>query len=255
MPEPVFIRAKRGLIAERAVVVGDPARVKQLSEQLDDPNLVNESRGFLTYTGKFEGVPVTVACHGVGGASSAGVVEELIMLGSKVIVRLGTTGAFLEGMRIGDVVVPTGAAYVGGPLLQYVPDARITPVPSFEVQRRVVDELTSSGIRPYIGPVFSSDAFYAEDPDFVKKWVSRGYISVEMECATIFGICMMRGVKSGAALLVSDNLVEHLPMHHAEHLREYVNKVGRAIFRAIISVDTSSEFHHKSAPNREEGRP
>lgn len=233
--------------------MGDPARARQLSEQLNNSKLVNESRGFLTYTGHFEGVPVTVSCHGVGGASSAGVVEELIMLGSRIIVRLGTTGAFLRGMRIGDVVVPTGAAYVSGPLLQYVPDAHITPVPSFEVQKKIVEELTSSGIRPYIGPVFSSDAFYAEDPDFVKKWVSRGCISVEMECATIFGICMLRGVKSGAALLVSDNLVEHLPMHHADQLREYVEKVGRAVFRAIVSVDTSSGFYHTTAPTREEG--
>ncbi|MDW8043425.1 MAG: purine-nucleoside phosphorylase [Nitrososphaerota archaeon] len=253
MPEPVFIRAPREAIAERAVVVGDPARVRQLAEHLSDARLVNENRGFVTYTGKFEGVPVTVACHGVGGASTAGVVEELIMLGSRVIVRLGTTGAFLKGMRIGDVVVPTGAAYVSGPLLQYVPDAHITPVPSFDVQRRIIEELQAAGVRPYVGPVFSSDAFYAEDPDFVRKWVSRGYVSVEMECATIFGICMMRGVKSGAALIVSDNLVEHVPMHHAEQLKAYVDKVGRAVLKALVSVDTTSGTSHSTSPGREEG--
>jgi Uridine phosphorylase len=143
VPEPVFVRAKPSDVAERAIVVGDPARARQLAELLEDPRLVNESRGFLTYTGRFGGHRVTVATHGVGGASAAGVVEELIMLGSRLIFRLGTTGAFLPGMRIGDVVVPTGAAYVSGPLLQYIPDARITPVPSFDVLRATVE--SSSG--------------------------------------------------------------------------------------------------------------
>jgi len=253
VPEPVFVRAKPGDVAERAIVVGDPARARQLAELLEDPRLVNESRGFLTYTGRFGGHRVTVATHGVGGASAAGVVEELIMLGSRLIFRLGTTGAFLPGMRIGDVVVPTGAAYVSGPLLQYIPDARITPVPSFDVLRATVEELERDNLKHYMGPVFSSDAFYAEDPEFVKKWVSRGYISVEMECATIFGICMMRGVKSGAALLVSDNLVEHVPMHHAEELRAHVERVGRAVLRAICRVDVGQVGHPGSRPTREEG--
>lgn len=253
MPEPVFIRARPGEVAERSIVVGDPARARQLAGLLEEPRLVNESRGFLTYTGRFGGVPVTVATHGVGGASAAGIVEELIMLGSRLIFRLGTTGAFLPGMRIGDVVVPTGAAYVSGPLLQYIPDARITPVPSFDVLRATVEELERDGIRHFIGPVFSSDAFYAEDPEFVRKWVGRGYISVEMECATIFGICMMRGVKSGAALLVSDNLVEHVPMHHAEELRAHVERVGRAVLRAISRVDVTAAVHAVSRPTREEG--
>jgi 5'-methylthioadenosine phosphorylase len=180
-------------------------------------------------------------------------VEELIMLGSRLIFRLGTTGAFLPGMRIGDVVVPTGAAYVSGPLLQYIPDARITPVPSFDVLRATVEELERENLKHYVGPVFSSDAFYAEDPEFVRKWVSRGYISVEMECATIFGICMMRGVKSGAALLVSDNLVEHIPMHHAEELRAHVERVGRAVLRAICRVDVGQVGQSGSRPTREEG--
>jgi 5'-methylthioadenosine phosphorylase len=116
-----------------------------------------------------------------------------------------------------------------------------------------VEELERENLKHYVGPVFSSDAFYAEDPEFVRKWVSRGYVSVEMECATIFGICMMRNVKSGAALLVSDSLVEHVPMHHAEELRAHVERVGRAVLRAICRVDVGQVGQSGSRPTREEG--
>ena len=234
--QPQHIKSTKGDVAERVVVAGDPARVVQLSRMLERSKLVNENRGFLTYTGYYNGTPITVSCHGVGGPSSAIVFEELVMLGAKVIVRLGTTGAFLKHMKVGEVVIPTGAAYLGGTLAQYIPDAHITPVPSFDVTNELVNAVKEEGLRYHIGPVFSSDAFYAEDPEFVKRWASKGYISVEMECATIFGLGMLRGVKTGAVLLISDNLAEMTPMVDAEYLKPYVEKAGRAVLKALLRI-------------------
>jgi len=223
-------------IAKRVVAAGDPARVIQLSKMLEEPQLVNENRGFIAYTGKFDGEPVTVICHGVGGPSSAIVFEESIMLGAKLIIRLGSCGGFLKDMRNGDAVIPTAAAYLGGTLKQYIPDTHITPVPSFDVLVALVEEVKKAGLKHYIGPVFSSDAFYAEDPEFVSKWVKRGYIAVEMECATLFGLGMLRGIKTGSLLLVSDNLAEMTPMVDAEYLKPFVEKAGRAVLTAAVKV-------------------
>ncbi|MCS6769104.1 MAG: purine-nucleoside phosphorylase [Candidatus Caldarchaeum sp.] len=232
--EPVHLKTKE--VAKRVVAAGDPARVVQLSKMLENARLVNENRGFLIYTGFFGGEPVTVACHGVGGPSSAVVFEELIMLGAKLIIRFGTCGAFVRGMKNGETVIPTGAAYIGGALKQYIPDTHITPVPSFDVLTTLVNEFKSQGITHYVGPVFSSDAFYAEDPDFVEKWSKRGYIAVEMECATLFGLGMLRGVKTGSALLVSDNLPEKTPMVDADYLKPFVEKAGRAVLSAAVKT-------------------
>ncbi|MEM4294596.1 MAG: purine-nucleoside phosphorylase [Candidatus Caldarchaeum sp.] len=232
--EPQHLKTKD--VAKRVVAAGDPARVVQLSKMLDSPRLVNENRGFITYTGSFQGVPVTVACHGVGGPSSAVVFEELIMLGARLIIRLGTCGAFVKGIKNGEIVIPTGAAYIGGTLKQYIPEVHITPVPSYEVLTTLVNEVKSQGLTSYVGPVFSSDAFYAEDPEFAAKWAKRGYVAVEMECATLFGLGMMRGVKTGSALLVSDNLAEMTPMVDAEYLKPFVEKAGRAVLSAAVKA-------------------
>ncbi|WP_243679678.1 hypothetical protein [Vulcanisaeta souniana] len=71
-----------------------PERARQLSELLVSARLVNENRGgLITYTGKYNNVDVTVATHGIGAPSAAIVIEELISMGARFIIRLGTTGA------------------------------------------------------------------------------------------------------------------------------------------------------------------
>jgi len=238
---PIHIKAKKGEVAERVVVAGDPARVEQLASMLENPRLVNTNRGFLVYTGTYRGVPVSVAVHGVGHPSSMLVVEELIMLGAKVVVRFGTCGAMVKGLKIGDVVVPTGAAYYpGGAFYQYLREHVCAAAsPHFEVLKALVEEVQKAGVNYVVGPVVSSDAFYAEDPEFVKKWTSRGIVAVEMECAGLFMLGAMRGIKTGALLMVSDSLVEELGFASAEELRSHVEKLGRVVLDAIIKVQTT----------------
>ncbi|TRM80208.1 5'-methylthioadenosine phosphorylase, partial [Sulfolobus sp. D5] len=89
---PVHILAKKGEISEKVLIAGDPGRVKLLSTLLKDVKLVNENRGFLVYTGKYNDENVSIATHGIGGPSIAIVLEELAMLGANTFVRYGTAG-------------------------------------------------------------------------------------------------------------------------------------------------------------------
>jgi len=239
LPKPLHILAKPEDIAKRVIVAGDPARVEQLSKYLEGPKLVNKNRGYLTYTGTYEDVRVTVATHGIGGPSASIVFEELKMLGAKLIVRLGTCGGMVKGQKVGDYVIPTGAAYLpGGTVGTYVPGACMPAVPSFDVLKALVESVEQKGLKYYVGPVISADAFYIEDPDFVKKWVSRGIIAVEMECATLFTLGLLRGFKTGALLIVSDVVLDKVEeMATAEELKEQVEKAAYAVLDAIIKVE------------------
>ncbi len=235
---PIHIKAKKGDVAERVIVAGDPARVEQVSKMLENPRVVNTNRGFIIYTGTYKGVPVSVAVHGVGHPSSMLVVEELAMLGAKVVIRFGTCGAMVKGLKIGDIVIPTAAAYYpGGAFYQYLKEAVCTATaPHFDVLKTLVEETQKAGVNYVLGPVVSSDAFYAEDPEFVKKWTSRGIVAVEMECAGLFMLGAMRNLKTGALLMVSDSLVEELGFASAEELREYVNRASKIVLEALIKI-------------------
>lgn len=230
--QPQHIKAKKGDIAARVVISGDPARVAQLSNALAQPRLVNENRGFLTYTGEYEGQDVTVACHGIGGPSAAIVVEELTMLGAKAMVRLGSCGGLLKTMKIGDMVIATGAGYKGG-TLDYYFGKKVVPKPDSELTRLIIASAKDQGARYYAGLVFSSDAFFAEDPNFVRRSTKQGYIAVEMECATLFGLGKLRRVKTASMLLVSDNIIEGEPIVDAKALGEHVTRAGNIVFTSL----------------------
>ncbi len=240
---PFHVRAREEDVAERVIIAGDPTRVEHLSSLLEGARVVNECRGFLTYTGTYEGVPVTIATHGIGGPSAAIVVEELAMLGAKIVVRLGTAGGLVEELDVGDVVLATGAAYPagGGSLGMYVPGVCMAAAPHPEVVYALAKSLTREGMEFKAGPVFSSDAFYAEDPEFARRWGERGILAVEMECAALFSLGWMRKLKTGAVLVISDSLVKEPGyMATAEELREMVLKVGGAVLAALLEVEPGS---------------
>ncbi|MCY0882550.1 MAG: purine-nucleoside phosphorylase [Acidianus infernus] len=235
---PVHILANKGDVAERVLIVGDPGRAKLLSSLLQNPKLVNENRSFLVYTGKYNGVDISIATHGIGGPSAAIVLEELIMLGGRIFIRYGTTGALVPDINLGEYIIVAGASYNhGGVIYQYLKeDSCIAATPDFYILNSLVQNFQKEGLKFHIGNVFSSDAFYAEDEEFVKRWSSRGNIAVEMECATIFAIVRMKGVRTGAVLVVSDNLAKGGVWISKEELENSVMKGAKVILDTLSKL-------------------
>ncbi|MEL9929471.1 MAG: purine-nucleoside phosphorylase [Sulfolobales archaeon] len=238
--KPLHIHAERGDIAEDVIAAGDPGRVRILSNLLENPRLVNEYRGFLTYTGYYKGRRVSIATHGVGGASSAIVFEELAMLGARRIIRLGTTGALKEDLEIGDIIIAEGASYsIGGTIGMYVgSDISYSTSPDIILTSKIYRELKRRFDRVFRGIVFSSDSFYAEDPVFIERCRKMNIISVEMECATLNAIGRLRNLKTSCVLIVSDNLVKGVTvLDSLDKLSSRIIEVGRALLDIISSLE------------------
>lgn len=237
MRTPVHIRAKKGEIAENVIAVGDPGRVDILAPLLADAKIVNEHRGLKTVTGYYGETRVTLATHGIGAPSAAIVFEELIMLGAKRIVRLGTTGGIRRDTRLRDIIVVTGAAYPQGGcgLGQYMPGICAPTSPHPVLTARIIESLVQQGVKVKFGPVFSSDAFYAEDSSFAEKMEKLGIIAVEMEAATLFALGWMRGVETASVLVVSDVLHGEGPAEFltTSELAETFVKVAKSILEVF----------------------
>ncbi len=236
MPDPVHLRVMPKDVAELVITSGDPARTEQLARMLSESKLVNTNRGLVTYSGYYRKRRVTVSTHGMGGPSASIVFEELLMLGAKVIVRLGTSGGLVDELRVGDFVVPTGAAYAKGSLSSYGQDGELPASPDIDLQKRLVERCASEGVAFKSGLVFSSDAFYAEDRASLDSWIKRGALGVEMECATLFMLGRLRGFRAAALLIVSNSKVrkEDSGPPTAERLSPYVEKGGRIVLDSIV---------------------
>ena len=234
--KPYHILAKPENVAEKVLAVGDPGRATLISKLLEEPKLVNENRGYLVYTGKWKGERVTVATHGIGAPSAAIVFEELRMLGAKVIIRLGTTGGFRKEIEVGSIVVPVGALYEpGGTIGLYVKGTCFPAIADPEIVLKLEEAFKNEGFQVFKGIIASSDAFHGEESASV-KWATIGALSVEMECATLFTLSWLRGFRSGASLLVIDNLATGEYLEYGKRRSELEKKAAIAALNALIKV-------------------
>src|SRR3954451_23812906 len=112
---PIHLRPTAPL-APRVLLPGDPGRALLLAQALlHEPRMFNHHRGLWGYTGTAEdGEPLTVQATGMGGPSAAIVTWELIELRAERLVRVGTCGALVADLRLGDLVVATEALAADG---------------------------------------------------------------------------------------------------------------------------------------------
>ena len=107
---PIHVRANPGDYAEACLLPGDPLRAKYIAETFfSDVVQRNGERGMLGYSGTFNGKPVSVQSSGMGCPSAAIVIEELVQLGVKKIMRVGTCGGLQPDLTIGDLIIALSA--------------------------------------------------------------------------------------------------------------------------------------------------
>src|SRR3954471_6894118 len=112
---PIHLRPTAPL-APRVLLPGDPGRALLLAQVLlDEPRMFNHNRGLWGYTGTAaDGEPLTIQATGMGGPGAAIVVHELVELGARRLVRVGTCGSLVPEARLGMLVVVTEAHAADG---------------------------------------------------------------------------------------------------------------------------------------------
>lgn len=120
-------------LAEKIIVVGDPNRVKIISDRFDSVEYRISGREFHTHTGYFNGVRLSVVSTGIGVDNIDIVLNELdavvnIDLETRIakknrtsleIVRLGTSGSLQEDIPTGSYLVSEYAIGMDGLLNFY----------------------------------------------------------------------------------------------------------------------------------------
>jgi purine-nucleoside phosphorylase len=202
---PIHLRAEPGDYAPAVLLPGDPRRAQRIAEEfMDDAVAVNEERGLLGFTGTFEGRPVSVQSTGMGCPSAAIVIEELIQLGARRLLRVGTCGGLQPELAMGDLVVGISAVPADGTARTYVNGEPHAPTAEFGFTHGLIHAAKGLGLRPHVGSVATSDTFYDPDPGRHRRWAERGVLAVEMEAAVLFTIGALRRVQTACLLTVSD---------------------------------------------------
>lgn len=215
------IRAEAGDYAEVVLMPGDPLRAKFIADTyLDDVRQVNDVRNMLGFTGTYEGKPVSVQGSGMGVPSLSIYATELIReFGVKKIVRVGSCGAIVDGLDLGDVVFGMAAGTDSIVNRARVQGRDFAAAADWNLLRSCVESAEARGISAKVGRLFTSDFFY--DPagdstfDMLARW---GFMAVEMEAAGLYGVAIENGAAALAVCTVSDHIMrgEHMSIDDRE---------------------------------------
>lgn len=235
---PVHIRAEPEDFAESVLLPGDPSRARYIAENFfEGARLVNEKRGMLGYTGTYQGKPVSVQTTGMGCPSTAIIAQELIGLGARNLLRVGTCGGYHPEMRLGDLVIATSATAQDETVAALTQGTPYAPAASFDVLHAAHHAAESAGRRTFTGPIVSSSLFYDTDDNPQKTWSRLGVLAVEMEAAVIFTLAAMRGVRAGCLLTVSDAIGVEVVRISDEELRSSVHEM------TALALDTLNDLN------------
>ena len=67
---------KKGDVGKYVILPGDPKRCQKIAQYFDDPQLIEDNREYVTYTGYLDGIKVSVTATGIGGTKTANDNEE-----------------------------------------------------------------------------------------------------------------------------------------------------------------------------------
>ncbi|MBS3788081.1 MAG: purine-nucleoside phosphorylase [Candidatus Bipolaricaulota bacterium] len=206
---PIHIKAESSDLADSVLLPGNPERAEYIAEEfLDEPELYNDYRKLLGYTGFFDGTKVSVQTTGMGVPSANIIMEELNMLRVSRVVRVGTCGALSEGLNLADLVLPQSAATIGTGINKIGEKAILSPASNFSLMRKLWKSAEKNSIPIHVGQVVTSDYFYEVDSEIIKKLANHGVLAAEMETAGIFNKASKFGIEAASVLTVSDLFFE-----------------------------------------------
>jgi len=160
MPQ-IHLRAEPGDYAPIVLLPGDPNRATVVAGMFDGglegARRVNDHRAMYGYTGTYQGVPVSVQTTGMGTPSLSIVVEELLRLGARRLIRIGTCGGIGRGIRTTDLVIASAATPFDGATHAYLHGEPYAPTADFGLVRALVDRADAHGATYHVGQVCTVD--------------------------------------------------------------------------------------------------
>lgn len=200
--------AKKGDIAKKVLMPGDPLRAKYIAETyLENPVCFNTVRNMFGFTGTYKGQEVSVMGGGMGIPSMGIYSYELFnFYDVDKIIRIGSAGALQDYVNVMDVVLAIGACTDSNYGHQYKLPGTFAPTASYELLARAAQVAKEQGTPVHVGNVVSSDVFYREDGSVNDAWRNMGVLCAEMECAGLYMNAAKAGKQALGILTISDHI-------------------------------------------------
>jgi uridine phosphorylase len=202
-----------GEVAPFIMLVGDPARAATAAELMESVVLERRRREFVTYTGTYGGLPLSVVAIGMGaGNAEIAVVELCQCIDRPTMIRCGTSGGLSRDVALGDMVITQAAYRLESTSLEYVGEG-YPAVADLEVTLSLMEAAAQLGVPHHLGITATTAGFYGAQgrdlpgfpvrhPDILKDLARQGIKNMEMETSCLLTLASLRGFRAGAVCAV-----------------------------------------------------
>jgi len=132
--------------------------------------------------------------------------ELYTQYGVENILRVGSTGALQEDVKLRDIVLAMGASTNSNYIHQFNIPGTFAPIADYTLLRTAADIAEKLGAPLRVGNVLSADTFYNDDPTFNDRWKKMNVLAIEMEAAGLYTNAARLGKRALAILTVSDHI-------------------------------------------------
>lgn len=183
---------------------------------------------------------VGLAGWAMGAPMAVYLMERLIALGARWIVGVGSCGSLQPHLRIGDVILPTGATIEEGTSAHYRGED-VTTAPDPAILGALRAALMAQGVDPALGPIWTTDAPFRETVQKVTRYRDEGLLAVEMEASALMTVASFRRVSFCSLLVVSDELGD-LKWRRGFTDPLFLERLGQAARVAVTVLKKSPHF-------------
>jgi len=155
----------------------------------------------------------------------------LAKIGAETFIRVGTTGALQPDIEIGDIIIATAAVRADGTTRSYLP-VEYPAVANFDVVSALLQASRNMKKEVHLGIVLTSDSYYGESSEAIRRFSEANVLSIEMECSAIFTLAGLKAMRSGAILAVDSNIIRGIRKGEFE-LGEKTGELDERVQRAI----------------------
>lgn len=241
-----------GDVAPVVLLAGDPARAERVAERFDRVEVERRNREFATFTGRYRGHRVSAMGTGIGPDNLEIVVVELApLIPGGTLLRIGSCGALAGGIRLGDLVISTGAVRLENTTSYFVHEG-YPAVAHHEAVLALAESCRSQRLPYHVGLTATAPGFYGAQgrrvpgfaprfPGLPRELAAQGVLNMEMEVSSLLVLAALAGLRAGAVCAVfaqrrHNRFVTTAEKHRAE---ERVIAAGLGAVEALARIDAA----------------
>ncbi len=237
-----------GEVADYILLCGDPDRAERTAKKFSSIEIENRYREYVVITGIFQGQRVTVCATGIGCDNTEIAMVELSQcVDTPTFLRIGTCGALQSFIRIGDLVISSGAVRLEDTSLHYVPSG-YPAVAHHQVVQALVVASTQMKARFHVGITATCSGFYGAQgravgkyrprhPELIEELQNLNVYNMEMETSTLLTLSSIQNFRAGAICVVfaNRNQDQFIAMEKKQEAEDLLIETGLEAIMQLIT--------------------